>query len=111
MRTGRARLPLALGAILLAALIGVPFASAGTVGGRLRPALTAAATNHDGATLAARGLVHAKHSIPPSVSSERAAEPVPAVPRNFLGLSFEVGSLATIASYASSGDLVTMLRS
>jgi hypothetical protein len=49
--------------------------------------------------------------IPIAVSSEQAAEPVPPVPPNFLGLSFEAGSLATIASYADSGDLVTMLRS
>ena len=48
--------------------------------------------------------------IPVSVSAE-ASEPGPAVPRNFLGLSFEVGSLARIASYAGAGDLVTMLRS
>src|ERR1700689_3554187 len=46
-----------------------------------------------------------------SVSPEEAAEPVPPVPQDFLGLSFEVGSLARIASYANDGDLVTMLRS
>jgi hypothetical protein len=49
--------------------------------------------------------------IPVSVSAEAASEPVPPVPQNFLGLSFEVGSLAQIAGYADEGDLVTMLRS
>jgi hypothetical protein len=62
---------------------------------------------------------HAKHRpiplrdrpIPVSVTAEAASEPVPPVPQNFLGLSFEVGSLAQIADYAGRGDLVTMLRS
>jgi hypothetical protein len=72
---------LALGAIMLTTLIGVPAASG------------------------------ASWPIAISVSGEQTVEPAPPVPRNFLGLSFEVGSLATIASYASSGDLVTMLRS
>ena len=49
--------------------------------------------------------------IPVSVSFAEGSEPAPAVPRNFLGLSFEVGSLARIASYAGEGDLVTLLRS
>jgi len=38
-------------------------------------------------------------------------EPGPAVPRNFLGLSFEVAALAQLASYWSHGNLVTFLRS
>jgi hypothetical protein len=33
------------------------------------------------------------------------------VPRDFLGLSFELSSLPRVASYASRGDLVTLLRS
>jgi hypothetical protein len=49
--------------------------------------------------------------IPVSVMAQAASEPVPPVPQNFLGLSFEVGSLAQIADYAGQGDLVTMLRS
>ncbi len=69
--------------------------------------------------LAAPGAVAAKRKPVPledrpiavSVSAEEAAEPVPPVPRSFLGLSFEVGSLARIASYANEGDLVTLLRS
>ena len=35
----------------------------------------------------------------------------PAVPTDFLGLSFEVRSLPTIATYAGKGDLATLLRS
>ncbi|MDQ6810620.1 MAG: hypothetical protein M3Z95_01810, partial [Actinomycetota bacterium] len=34
-----------------------------------------------------------------------------AIPRRFLGLSFEVSSLAQIARYGDRGDLVTLLRS
>jgi hypothetical protein len=49
--------------------------------------------------------------IPVSVTAEPASEPVPAVPRSFLGLSFEVGSLQQLATYAGKGDLVTLLRS
>jgi hypothetical protein len=48
---------------------------------------------------------------PTPVSVAGTGEPGAPVPRNFLGLSFEVGSLAQIAGYADSGDLVTMLRS
>lgn len=48
--------------------------------------------------------------IPVSVLAE-ASEPGTAVPQSFLGLSFEVGSLGQVASYADGGDLVAMLRS
>jgi hypothetical protein len=40
-----------------------------------------------------------------------ASEPGAPVPHNFLGLSFEVGSLPRIAGYSDEGDLVSMLRS
>jgi hypothetical protein len=49
-------------------------------------------------------------SIPVSVSVDRTHPGAP-VPRDFLGLSFEMSSLSQIASYAGGGDLVTMLRS
>ncbi len=49
-------------------------------------------------------------AIPVAVSFD-ASEPGPTVPQDFLGLSFEVGSLGRIAAYSSEGDLVTMLRS
>lgn len=41
----------------------------------------------------------------------KAGHPGPAVPSDFLGLSFEVGSLARIADYGGEGDLVALLRS
>jgi hypothetical protein len=50
------------------------------------------------------------HSIPLSVSLH-AGSPGAPVPQSFLGLSFEVGSLSQIASYAAEGNLVTLLRS
>jgi hypothetical protein len=40
-----------------------------------------------------------------------AAQPGPAVPSEFIGLSFEMSSLAQIARYSDRGDFVTMLRS
>ena len=43
--------------------------------------------------------------------SPHASNPGAPVPQNFLGLSFEVGSLSQIAGYANQGDLVTLLRS
>src|SRR5271156_4481444 len=48
--------------------------------------------------------------IPVAVSAEVSEAGAP-VPQNFLGLSFEVGSLPQLAAYAGEGDLVTMLRS
>jgi hypothetical protein len=47
---------------------------------------------------------------PVSVSVD-ASEPGAAVAQNFLGLSFEVAALPQLASYASHGNLVTLLRS
>jgi hypothetical protein len=49
-------------------------------------------------------------AIPVAVAFD-ASEPGTPVPRNFLGLSFEVGSLPQIAAYSGEGDLVSMLRS
>jgi hypothetical protein len=48
--------------------------------------------------------------IPVAVSAQTDEAGAP-VPQGFLGLSFEVGSLAQIAAYAGEGDMVTMLRS
>ncbi len=48
--------------------------------------------------------------IPVSVAVD-ASHPGAPVPRDFLGLSFEVSSLPQIASYAGAGDLITLLRS
>ena len=50
------------------------------------------------------------HGRPVSVSI--AGRPTgPAVPADFMGLSFEVRSLPTIATYAGKGDFATLLRS
>jgi len=49
-------------------------------------------------------------SIPVAVSIDETS-PGAAVPREFLGLSFELSSLAQIASDGEGGDLVTLLRS
>jgi hypothetical protein len=48
--------------------------------------------------------------VPLSISVDRAHPGAP-VPREFLGLSFEVASLPQVASYAAAGDLVKLLRS
>jgi hypothetical protein len=48
--------------------------------------------------------------IPVAVSIDE-TRPGTAVPPEFLGLSFELSSLAQMASYAEAGDLVTLLRS
>src|SRR5262249_27296788 len=53
---------------------------------------------------------HRPALIPVSVAVDRGHPGAP-VPRDFLGLSFEVSSLPQIASYAASGDLVELLRS
>jgi hypothetical protein len=59
---------------------------------------------------AARARGAKSRAIPVSLSPVF-SEPGPPVPQNFLGLSFEVGSLPQIATYAGSGDLIAMLRS
>jgi hypothetical protein len=48
---------------------------------------------------------------PVTVSVDPSVAIGPSVPSDFLGLSFEASSLHTIAGYASSGDLVNLLRS
>jgi hypothetical protein len=53
-----------------------------------------------------------KHRTGPiAVSVDPAVTIGPAVPEDFLGLSFEASNLASIAGYATSGDLVNLLRS
>jgi len=63
----------------------------------------------------ALGLVGVARAAPvrpiPVAASFYASEPGAPVPQDFLGLSFEAGSLARIASYSGSGDMVTLLRS
>ena len=79
---------------------------------RLRVALAAALC---AALLLAFGPVGASQGAPlkltpVAVSIER-AHPGEPVPRDFLGLSFELSNLHQIAGYADDGDLVTLLRS
>ncbi len=57
---------------------------------------------------AARG---AKRAPLPVAVSFVGSDPGAPVPQDFLGLSFELSSLGQLASYAGSGDFVTMLRS
>jgi len=66
----------------------------------------------------ARNAARAKHPRPrpkpiePSITvTVDTAHPGPAVPQDFLGLSFEMSSLPQMARYASRGDLVALLRS
>jgi hypothetical protein len=54
---------------------------------------------------------HKKKGPPPLVVSIARGSAGRPVPRGFLGLSFEVGSMPLLAGYADNGDLVTLLRS
>jgi hypothetical protein len=63
-----------------------------------------------GAREAGRRSASRRLATPISVSVDRSKAGA-AVPGDFLGLSFELSSLSRVASYAGSGDLVTMLRS
>jgi hypothetical protein len=56
---------------------------------------------------------HAKrHNLPTASVSVDPSEAIgPVVPEDFLGLSFEVGSLPNLDSFASTGDLVNLMRS
>lgn len=54
--------------------------------------------------------VRAQAPVPVGVSLQSALAGQP-VPERFLGLSFEVGSLAQLSSYATRGNLVQLLRS
>ncbi len=55
------------------------------------------------------------HKRPANVTANVSVNPSatigPIVPQDFLGLSFEAGSLPAIAGYAHSGDLVNLMRS
>ena len=99
--------PLVLAAVLVLVLafgVGAQPAGAGATGGG-----APAASSTKGA---AKHRHRRRKPEPPveTVSIERSAAGAP-VPSGFLGLSFEVGSLAQLASYANAGDLVTLLRS
>jgi hypothetical protein len=71
---------------------------------------SAVAAMHGGRPAKHRRIPLKDRPIAVSVSAEGGEAGAP-VPQSFLGLSFEVGSLAQIGAYAGEGDLVTMLRS
>lgn len=52
-----------------------------------------------------------KPKVPSVTVSLDTAHPGPAVPQDFIGLSFEMSSLPQMARYAGRGDLVALLRS
>ena len=74
----------------------------------------AAAGQVAGPTRAPRRVIPGKRAprgaIPVSVTVD-AAHPLPPVPQDFFGLSFELSSLPLVASYSSHGDLIALLRS
>ncbi len=74
----------------------------------LAPAAVAA--THGGRPAKHRRIPLKDRPIEVAVSTEGSEAGAP-VPQDFLGLSFEVGSLAQIGAYAGEGDLVSMLRS
>src|SRR6202453_223238 len=74
----------------------------------LAPAAVAA--THGGRPAKHRRIPLKDRPIAVAVSAEGGEAGAP-VPQDFLGLSFEVGSLAQIGAYAGEGDLVSMLRS
>src|SRR5271167_4336492 len=63
-------------------------------------------------SLVPAGAARAAEPVPTPISvAVLGARPGAIVPRDFLGLSFELSSLARVASYANGGDLVGLLRS
>jgi len=59
----------------------------------------------------ARASIAPRQALAPVAVSVDAGEQQAPVPRNFLGLSFEVAALPQLAGYADRGDLVALLRS
>ncbi len=115
----RRALPLAL-VPALALVLAVAPASAGTATGgapasppgpapsRSKPRPGTAAPH---APTAAKKRRHRKTGPPLTDVAIERSYPGEPVAGGFLGLSFEVGSLAQLADYADTGDLVTLLRS
>ncbi len=106
--TLRHRLPLALAAAVALALVVVVVSTSGSAR-RTGTHTDPPSTQHPAAapTLLATPPPRGK-----AVSVSVTPRPVgPATPADFMGLSFEVGSLPTLATYASRGNLVGLLRS
>jgi len=75
----------------------------------LRAALVAALCIASAYAAPAAAAVRRSAPVPVSVSfTTRAAQPP--VPRDFLGLSFELADLPRVASYGGRGNLVALLR-
>jgi hypothetical protein len=132
--TSRSRLPIALAAAVALALVVVAVATnfstptnhardavhttadpPGSASARIDPPASPSAQADPPASLSAAAAPKLLATPPPRgrpVSVSVAAHPRgPAVPADFMGLSFEVRSLPTLATYASKGDLVALLRS
>jgi hypothetical protein len=76
------------------------------------PAALAAASRSQALTATAPKSAEPTKPAGPLVTiAADSAEPGPAVPPAFLGLSFEMSALAQIARYSERGDFVTMLQS
>ncbi len=104
-RSPRRRLLLLALATLLTLVVGAGHAAAGG------PALGRGAPLADSSANAKHKRRHRKPGPPLTTVSIERSFPGPAVASGFIGLSFEVGSLAQLAGYAENGDLVTLLRS
>lgn len=79
--------------------------------GGMSPASRAAPYAKSGAAPGKRRHKPKPRIKPVDVSVDPYATVGPTVPDDFLGLSFEVGSLPQLAAYATQGDLVNLLRS
>jgi hypothetical protein len=129
----RSRLPIAVAVLVVLAVVMVAVASnSSTHTNHARDAANAAANPRGGSSDPPANQLSAKATDPPASTSVAATptllatppprgRPVsvsiaghptgPAVPADFMGLSFEVRSLPTIATYAGKGDFPTLLRS
>jgi hypothetical protein len=88
--------------LALAATLAVALTCSGCAGQRSRP---------HAATHVGRTTVPAAPGAPDRVSAPGSSHSGRSIPRDFLGLSFEVGDLPRLGSYAGRGDLAALLRS
>ncbi len=129
--TLRSRLPIAVAVIVVLAVVVVAMANSSTPANHARDAANAPVDARDSANDPPVNRGSTSAADPPSqspapeprllatppprgrpVSVSVGGRPTgPAVPADFMGLSFEVRSLPTIATYAGKGDFATLLRS
>jgi hypothetical protein len=129
----RSRLPIAVAVLVVLAVVMVAVATnSSTPANHARDAANAAANPRGSSSDPPANQLGARATDPPASASVAATptllatppprgRPVsvsianhpmgPAVPADFMGLSFEVRSLPTIATYAGKGDFATLLRS